>query len=969
MRSSKRRKICVVLVDRANYGRMKPVMRGIAAHRDLRLQVIAAGSMMLERFGSPVQMLKEDGFRIAGEIYMEVEGSTPASMAKSVGFGVVEFAGEFHRLKPDMVLLIGDRYEMVAAAIAAAYMNLPIAHIQGGEVSGSIDESARHAISRFAQFHFPSTRRAADYLIRMGERPDTILAIGCPGSDIARTLDRNLESEVVNSVGNGVWIDVHQPFLLAIFHPNTTEYGGERPQMQELLAALEELAMPTILMWPNIDAGADHISKAIRVFRDRVRPTVAAHVDQPQPGRLSQGVSQHRVRCGQLEQLRSGFELLRHTGCLSRQPAGGPGVRPEREAGCRKRRDHRQGGATTGVSWTLLAEYALRRRIRCGSHHPRSGFSGHLCSEAAALPGRSGECRDGGGLMRVLGVVTARGGSKGIPRKNLAPLLGRPLLAYTAEAALGSGRLTRVVLSTDDAEIARVGRECGLEVPFLRPPELARDETPTVPVLQHAVRELAAGGQQYDAVLALQPTNPLRRAEDIDGAIELLERSGADSVISLVDTGGRHPARMKYLAEDGTVEDPPFVEAFEGQRRQSLPTMYLREGSIYLTRRHVLMEQNSLKGACCMAWLVPEERACNIDTPFDLFIAEQVLLKCHGDRDLRGPAVAETGAELAFLTKPKIVVAESEGFSANALEILNGVGAVVTADFDRAGLLRSVDDADVLWVRLRNRIDAEVMDAAPRLRCILSATTGLDHIDLVAAHRRGIEVISLRGETGFLRYVHATAEHTVALILALLRRLPAAAEHAAGGGWNRDRFRGRELHGKTVGIVGLGRLGKMVAPLVASFGARVVFADPNAPPGMAMPLADLLKHADIVTLHVNLAEDSRGFFGRTELQAMRRGGWLINTSRGELIDEAALLEALESGRLAGAALDVLSGESDGDLATHPLVRYAREHDNLILTPHIGGCTSESMEKTETYLAEKFRRMAELRFTKVDSARV
>ena len=272
MRISKRRKICVVLVDRANYGRMKPVMRGIAAHRDLRLQVIAAGSMMLERFGSPVQMLKEDGFRVAGEIYMEVEGSTPASMAKSVGFGVVEFAGEFHRLKPDIVLLIGDRYEMVAAAIAAAYMNVPIAHIQGGELSGSIDESARHAISRFAQFHFPSTRRAADYLIRMGERPDTILAIGCPGSDIARTFDRNLETEVVNSVGNGAWIDVHQPFLLAIFHPNTTEYGGERPQMQELLAALEELAMPTILMWPNIDAGADHISKAIRVFRDRVHP-------------------------------------------------------------------------------------------------------------------------------------------------------------------------------------------------------------------------------------------------------------------------------------------------------------------------------------------------------------------------------------------------------------------------------------------------------------------------------------------------------------------------------------------------------------------------------------------------------------------------------------------------------------------------------------------------------------------------
>ena len=182
----KRRKVCVVLVDRANYGRMKPVMQAIAAHPDLELQVLAAGTMVLERFQQPVKIVRQDGFDIHGEIYMELEGSTPATMAKSVGFGVVEFASEFQRLKPDLVLLIGDRYEALAAALAAAYMNLCIAHIQGGEVSGSIDESARHAISKFAHYHFPSTQRSAAYLRRMGERPDTILAIGCPSSDIAR---------------------------------------------------------------------------------------------------------------------------------------------------------------------------------------------------------------------------------------------------------------------------------------------------------------------------------------------------------------------------------------------------------------------------------------------------------------------------------------------------------------------------------------------------------------------------------------------------------------------------------------------------------------------------------------------------------------------------------------------------------------------------------------------------------------
>lgn len=267
-----RRKILVVLVDRANYGRLKPVMRAIAGRRELELQTVAAGTMVLERFDQPVKIVRQDGFEVDGEIYLELEGSTPATMAKSVGFGVVEFASEFQRLKPDVVLLIGDRYEALSAAVAAAYMNICIAHIQGGEVSGSIDESARHAISKFAHFHFPSTRRSAEYLIRMGERPETILSIGCPSSDIARQLDRALTPEIVNAIGAGAEIDVTKPFLLVLFHPTTTEYGGERTQMESLLEALDRLDRQTILLWPNIDAGADHISKAIRVFRVNRQP-------------------------------------------------------------------------------------------------------------------------------------------------------------------------------------------------------------------------------------------------------------------------------------------------------------------------------------------------------------------------------------------------------------------------------------------------------------------------------------------------------------------------------------------------------------------------------------------------------------------------------------------------------------------------------------------------------------------------
>lgn len=203
------------------------------------------------------------------------------------------------------------------------------------------------------------------------------------------------------------------------------------------------------------------------------------------------------------------------------------------------------------------------------------------------------------------------------------------MLSYTAEAARRSTRVSRTVLSTEDAKIARIGQECGIEVPFLRPRELAADDTPTLPVLQHMVRALEADGDYFDAVLTLQPTSPFRLPRDIDGSVELMEQTGADSVISFVDVGEKHPSRMKTIDNEGRVWDPPFAEAVEGQPRQTLPKLYLRDGSIYLTRRNVLMDLSTLKGVDCRAWIVPQARACNIDTPFDLFLAEQLLKVQH----------------------------------------------------------------------------------------------------------------------------------------------------------------------------------------------------------------------------------------------------------------------------------------------------------------------------------------------------
>src|SRR5438552_1205516 len=228
--------------------------------------------------------------------------------------------------------------------------------------------------------------------------------------------------------------------------------------------------------------------------------------------------------------------------------------------------------------------------------------------------------------MRVLGVITARGGSKGIPRKNIASLLGRPLLAYTAEAALAARRLTRVILSTDDEEIAGAGRACGLEVPFLRPVELAADDTPSLPVVQHAVVWFEERDERFDAVCLLQPTHPLRKAETIDACLALLEREAADAVVTMLPVPCHYnPYWVYFRSEDGSLRLSAGEDEAPPPRRQDLPAAFHREGSVYVTRRDVLMEGNSLYGRRLLGYAVDATESVNIDCPEDLARAARLL--------------------------------------------------------------------------------------------------------------------------------------------------------------------------------------------------------------------------------------------------------------------------------------------------------------------------------------------------------
>lgn len=316
----------------------------------------------------------------------------------------------------------------------------------------------------------------------------------------------------------------------------------------------------------------------------------------------------------------------------------------------------------------------------------------------------------------------------------------------------------------------------------------------------------------------------------------------------------------------------------------------------------------------------------------------------------------------------RILNIEPDGYSEEARAILKRLGEVVEKPLTRADLLAILPEYHVLIVRLRQQIDREIIDAGYRLKAIVTATTGLDHVAVHYAAKKGVVVLSLQGETEFLRTVSATAEHTWALLLALLRRIPRASASVQKGEWDRDLFRGQELDGKRLGIVGLGRIGRKVARYGEAFGMDVSAYVPSVTEWVdgvarASTLPDLLGRSDVLTIHVPLTEGTSGLIGRAELSLLPAGSFLVNTSRGEVLDETALLEVLESGQLSGAALDVLCNERDERLRRQsPLIAYAREHDNLLITPHIGGATRESMARAELFMAQKLEKFLEKRPT-------
>ena len=262
------KRICVVVASRANYARIKTALEAVRDHPELELQLVAGASLVLERFGNALEVLTMDGFEPDATIRFIIEGETPATMAKSTGLGMLELPTVFELLQPDVVVTVADRFETIATAVAAAYMNIPVAHTQGGEVSGSIDESVRHAVTKLAHVHFPATDLSARRVIAMGEDPAWVFKVGCPSIDLVARTDLGLRREVLARTGVGEPFDPDRPFVLVMQHPVTTEYGFGFDQINETLEAVAAVGLQALVFWPNVDAGSEQVAKGIRIFRE-----------------------------------------------------------------------------------------------------------------------------------------------------------------------------------------------------------------------------------------------------------------------------------------------------------------------------------------------------------------------------------------------------------------------------------------------------------------------------------------------------------------------------------------------------------------------------------------------------------------------------------------------------------------------------------------------------------------------------
>lgn len=637
------RKVCVITSNRADWSKLRPIVLSMQKDQSIEVSVVAIGSHLLQEFGHTVTEIKND-FPEAIKVSTIVAGDARSAMVDSVGFGVLKLSNTILQLHPDICLIHGDRFDAFSAAIAANLLNITIAHVEGGELSGTVDGDLRHAITKLSHIHFACSEDAAFRIKAMGENSRNVHLTGCPSYE--RLFSLNDSSWEQFGVEHEFLTLVRKEYIIALMHPDVTDEEQSVNDYECFIQALFRMKKATVFMYPNVDPGNKRMIQVLHKYqkqntdwakwlfvRTHVPPDMFAVLMREAAVMIGNSSSGIRESCV------FGTPTLnlgkRQSGRLN--PANVTTYEhPQSDLVIQWVADNFQRRFTPSSEFGSIASADNIARIisavdlslcRQKSFHTLQHIVPDLkVDSSSACEPKPKICHQSN--PRVLGIITARGGSKGILGKNIIDLGGKPLIQYTVEAALSAKLMDRCILSTDCEKIARIANDMGCEVPFMRPTELAQDDSAHMDCVRHAITTLAESqNYQADFVMILQPTSPFRTGEDIDKAISIIMETSCDAVVSVAKSSVQ--LMKSFHVDEESKQISPYVVSMPTSkyvRRQDSACVYSENGAIFVQRvSSVLLpcctRIGSLFSEDVRAYIMPVERSLDVDEPYDLEMA------------------------------------------------------------------------------------------------------------------------------------------------------------------------------------------------------------------------------------------------------------------------------------------------------------------------------------------------------------
>ena len=554
-------------------------------------------------------------------------------------------------------------------------------------------------------------------------------------------------------------------------------------------------------------------------------------------------------------------------------------------------------------------------------------------------------------MKKILCVILARGGSKSIPKKNIFKICGHPLISYSIEAAKQSKLISKIVVSTDDDETAKISRQYGAYTPFKRSKLLSGDKVPSVDALYDCVkRSEYFFSEKFDFVIELPCVSPLRDNHDVDEALKILIQRKCDSVISYVNTGEKHPTRLKRIRKNKVTNFcKDYPEADIGSRRQDFEPCFIRNGAIYAMTRDCIINMKSRNGKNSFPYIMSSEKSINIDEKFDLDIAKLLIQNGYCKNQ---PNLIEKNKTIIMNKKNEnktvLITAPINFFKSNEFLINNKYKCIYLENPNKKQLIKYLNYADG-WICQpcpEYFINEEILKNAKRLKVISTPSTGTTHIDLLYCNRKSIKVYPITVSKKFTN-IKASSEFTFLMCLLGFKNIINAIKKVRSGNWRNveNELRGNEIFGKKIGIFGKGRIGKNLSHYFKSMGAEVKFFDINKKNINKLSIKnDILKKSDLIAVCISYNKENYNFVDKKFFSKMKKGSIFINTSRGEVVNENSLISALKSKHIKCAYLDVVKNEQNLKEKNNILIEYSKKNENLIISPHMAGLTHESEEK-------------------------